>query len=62
MYRYLGGKVSKTKLPNEVTAWAFSSNQYVQATVKNVETYLESQGMMLKKNVRALDWNITLDC
>ena len=38
---YLGGKVSKMKLPNGVDAWAFSSCQYVQAAVKNVEQYLE---------------------
>ena len=30
-------------LDNGVSAWAFSSSQYVQAAVKNVETYLEKQ-------------------
>ena len=42
---YLGGKVSKVKLPNGVEAWAFSSSQYVQAAVKNIEDHLESIGM-----------------
>ena len=40
---YLGGKVSKIKLQNGVDAWAFSSSQYVQAAVKNVD----SDGLML---------------
>ena len=50
---YLGGKVSKMKLPNGVEAWAFSSSQYVQAAVKNVEEYLNKKGMKLKKGVKA---------
>ena len=50
---YLGGKVSKVKLPNGVEAWAFSSSQYVQAAVKNVEEYMDRNGMKLKKNARA---------
>ena len=40
---YLGGKVRKVQLENGVYAWAFSSSQYVQAAVKNVEAYLDSQ-------------------
>ena len=40
---YLGGKVRKVQLENGVNAWAFSSSQYVQTAVKNVEAYLESQ-------------------
>ena len=40
---YLGGGVRKVVLDNGVSAWAFSSSQYVQAAVKNVETYLEKQ-------------------
>ena len=39
--KYLGGTVSKVKLPNNVEAWAFSSSQYVQEAVKNVEKHLE---------------------
>ena len=40
---YLGGKVRKVQLENGVNAWAFSSSQYVQIAVKNVEAYLDSQ-------------------
>ena len=40
---YLGGKVKKVQLGNGVNAWAFSSSQYVQTAVKNVEAYLDSQ-------------------
>ena len=40
---YLGGGVRKVQLDNGVEAWAFSSSQYVQAAVKNVESYLEKQ-------------------
>ena len=39
---YLGGKVRKVQLENGVNAWAFSSSQYVQTAVKNVEAYLNS--------------------
>ena len=37
---YLGGHVRKVVLENGVKAWGFSSSQYVQAAVKNVETFL----------------------
>ena len=40
---YLGGKVRKVQPENGVNAWAFSSSQYVQTAVKNVEAYLDSQ-------------------
>ena len=40
---YLGGKVRKVQLENGVYAWTFSSSQYVQTAVKNVEAYLDSQ-------------------
>ena len=40
---YLGGKVRKLQLENGVNPWAFSSSQYVQTAVKNVEAYLDSQ-------------------
>ena len=38
--QYLGGAVRKVQLDNGVECWAFSSSQYVQAAVKNVEEYL----------------------
>ena len=40
---YLGGKVRKVQLENSVYAWAFSSSQYVQTLVKNVEAYMMSE-------------------
>ena len=50
---YLGGKVSRMKLPNGDEAWAFSSSQYVQEAVKNVEEYLDKKCMKLKRGVKA---------
>ena len=40
---YLGGHLRKVQLENGVYAWAFSSSQYVQAAVKNVEEYLSKE-------------------
>ena len=40
---YLGGHIQKVTLKNRMSAWAFSSSQYVQTAVKNVETYLSKQ-------------------
>ena len=40
---YLGDHVRKVELDNGAKAWAFSSSQYVQAAVKNVESYLDEQ-------------------
>ena len=37
---YLGGHVSKVELDNGVKCWSFSSSQYVQTAVKNVETHV----------------------
>ena len=37
---YLGGRVCKVQLENGVWAWSFSSSQYVQSAVKNVEEYI----------------------
>jgi hypothetical protein len=44
---YLGGHVRKVELANGAKAWAFSSSQYVQSAVKNVEEYLTARGMKL---------------
>ena len=38
---YLGGHLRKVQLENGVKAWAFSSSQYVQAAVRNVEEHLQ---------------------
>ena len=43
---YLGGRMSKVTLENGVEAWAFSSSQYVQTAVKNVEE------LLAKKNIK----------
>ena len=37
---YLGGRVCKVQLENGVLAWSFSSSQYVQSAIKNVEEYV----------------------
>ena len=51
---YLGNKVSKVTLSNGVEAWSFSSSQYVQNAVSNVEKYLASKGQKLQaKPVKA---------
>jgi hypothetical protein len=40
---YLGGSVRKVHLDNGVECWAFSSSQFVQTAVKNVEEYLSKR-------------------
>ena len=50
---YLGNKVSKVTLDNQVEAWSFSSSQYVQAAVTNVESYLKEKGQVLPKKALA---------
>jgi len=40
---YLGGHVRKVQLENGVSAWSFSSSQYVRSAVENVETYLSRE-------------------
>lgn len=45
---YLGGKVSKVQLPNGVSAWAFSSSQYVHEAIRAVEEQLEREGKKLQ--------------
>ena len=37
---YLGGHVSKVELDNGFKCWSFSSSQYVQTAMKNVETHV----------------------
>ena len=37
---YLGGRVHKVQLENGVWAWSFSSSQYVQSAIKNIEEYV----------------------
>ncbi len=44
---YLGGHLRQVKIDSGMLAWAFSSTQYVQAVVKNVEEYLKKRGKSL---------------
>jgi hypothetical protein len=37
---YLGSKLKKTVLPNDVVAWGMISSKYVQSAVQNVQEYL----------------------
>lgn len=46
---YLGAKLGKVQLPNGVEAWAASTIQYVQESVKNVEHHLDKLEMKLMK-------------
>lgn len=50
---YLGNKVSKVTLENGVDAWSFSSSQYVQSAVTNVENYLKSQNKSLPSKCKS---------
>ena len=45
---YLGGHLRQVRVDDGTNAWAFSSTQYVQAAVANVESYLEKKGERLK--------------
>ena len=56
---YLGGKVRKVQLENGVYAWAFSSSQYVQTAVKNVEAYLMSDDSKRCKMPNKADTSLT---
>ena len=44
---YLGGHMRKITLENGVKAWGFSSSQYAQAAVRNVEDYLAKTNQKL---------------
>ena len=46
---YLGNKVSKVTLANGVDTWSFSSSQYVQNAISNVEEHLRRKGKSLPK-------------
>ena len=56
---YLGSKVRKVQLENGVYAWAFSSSQYVQTAVKNVEAYLLSENSKCWKMPNMADTPLT---
>ena len=46
---YLGNKVTKVTLENDVQCWSFSSSQYVQAAIANLEKYLKERQQSLPK-------------
>ena len=50
---YLGCKMSLVELENGAKAWAFSSSQYVQEAVQNVESYLKEQDLKLTAHAGA---------
>ena len=52
---YLGGHLSLVTLDNGVKAWAFSSSQYVQAAVKNVEAFISKEENKRWKLPRSAD-------
>ena len=56
---YLGNKVSKVTLENDVQCWLFSSAQYVHAAVDNVENYLRERNESLPKRQPPLSGEIT---
>ena len=43
--QYLGNKVSKVTLDNGKECWSFSSSQYIQNAIKNVEDYQAKLGL-----------------
>ena len=43
--QYLGNKVSEVTLENGIKCWSFSSSQYAQSAVKNVEEYIAKNGL-----------------
>ena len=49
---YLGGELKKMRLPNMVESWTFSSIQYVQEAVYNVDKFLQYiYGSMLSTKI-----------
>ena len=51
--QYLGNKVSKVTLSNNVSCWSFSSSQYIQNAVQNVEDHLQSRGEKLPARAKS---------
>ena len=51
--QYLGNKVSNITLENGTSCWSFSSSQYVQSAVKNVEDYLDKTGEKLPTRAKS---------
>ena len=51
--QYLGNKVSHVDLDTGVSAWSFSSSQYIQNAVKNIEETLAMKGEKLLHRAKA---------
>ena len=50
---YLGGKISKLELPNDVHAWAISDSKYIHQALKNLESILDMHGLKLRHNTNS---------
>ena len=50
---YLGNKVSNVTLKNGTSCWSFSSSQYVQSAVRNVEDHLDKTGEKLPSRAKS---------
>ena len=51
--QYLGNKVTQVTLENGTTCWSFSSSQYIQNAVKNVEEHLMKKGQKLPSSTKS---------
>ena len=51
--QYLGNKVSQVTLENGRKCWSFSSSQYIQNAVGNVESHLQSRGEKLMARAKS---------
>lgn len=51
--QYLGNKVSEVTMENGVRCWSFSSSQYIQNAVNNVESYLSKSGESLPSRTKS---------
>ena len=61
---YLGGHLEEVEIDGSTKAWVFSSTQYVQAAVSNVESYLQRRGEKLRakaKNVLPKSYRPEID-
>ena len=54
--QYLGNKVSVVQLDNGISAWSFSSSQYVQSAVSNVQNHLKRKGKCLTPKNATSPW------
>ena len=50
---YLGGKLAKLELPNDVISWTISTSKYIQQALKNLEFILDKHGLKLRKGTNS---------